>query len=521
MITEPPHSEPVAERPSAQEPAGHLTSDVGHSIRNALKLGMGLLGSWAVALVVRLALPRFLGISSFGELQFADSFTTAVFILMGLGVETYARRQVAARRDHASDFLGGTILLAGIIGALVMAIALFGLREAGKSTRILELVFILGIAQMLTNLNVIFAALLHAVGKVDGLSYLNVGSKLMWGAGIAFALATGFGLRGVAVAMLASETLRFVCLAFLARKHVELKFRIDIVAMRHVIAASFPFFLAAVAQTIYSRIDVSIMSFLTTDTEVGWYGAAATLAGISLLLSPLISWVLLPLTTRAALRSEEELMLVARRAMELILVVAFPVSLFLGVGADYLITGAFGQAFAPAEHSLRILAPTFILTYAAIVTATLLVRLDRGWSVTWVSVSGMLLAPALNIWLVPVCFARFGAGGAGIGAAISLTVTELFTTGVMTYLLGMQAFDRRSVVALVKTFIIGAMVVVTDYYMKHLNLGLGPWRLLIDAVLYFGAVTLSGALDVRGGIALARSAIAGRSSKRATDGAGA
>jgi O-antigen/teichoic acid export membrane protein len=342
----------------------------------------------------------------------------------------------------------------------------------------------------------------------------------MWGTGIAIALATGHGVHGVAIAMLASETVRFASLAFLARKHVQLKFRIDTAAMRKVLTASFPFFLGAVAQTIYSRIDVSIMSFLTTDTEVGWYGAAATLAGISLLLSPLISWVLLPLTTRAAMRSEEELMLVARRAMELILVVAFPVSLFLGVGADYLITGAFGVAFAPAEHSLRILAPTFILTYAAIVTATLLVRLDRGWGVTWVSVSGMLLAPILNIWLVPVCFAKFGAGGAGIGAAISLTVTELFTTGVMTYMLGMQAFDRRSVVALVKTFIIGAVVVVADYFMKRLNLGLGPWRLVIDAVLYFGAVTLTGALDVRGGIALARSALAGRS-KRTPDGASA
>ena len=519
MITEPAPTEPVpvTALPVAA-PDSHLTSDVGLSIRNALKLGMGLLGSWTVALVIRLALPRFLGIASFGELQFADSFTTAVFILMGLGVEMYARREVATRREHASDFLGGTLVLASGIGAVVMTIALFALREAGKSNRVLELVFVLGIAQMLTNLNLIFAALLHAVGKVDGLSYLNVGSKLMWGAGIALALANGYGVEGVCVAMLVSETVRFGFLAFLARKHVELRFRIDVAAMRTVIIASFPFFLGAVAQTIYSRIDVSIMSFLTTDTEVGWYGAAATLAGISLLLSPLISWVLLPLTTRAAARSEDELMLVARRAMEMILVVAFPVSLFLGVGADYLITGAFGDAFAPAERSLRILAPTFILTYAAMVTATLLVRLGRGWAVTWTLVAGMFLAPALNLWLVPICFARYGAGGAGIGAAISLTATELFTTGVMTYMLGTQAFDRRSIVALIKTFVIGGVVFGGDILMK--DLGLGLWRLVIDFTLYFSGVILSGALDVRGGIALMRSAVAGRG-QRATEGAGA
>ena len=514
MITEAPQVEPdtpVAEAP--HESGSNLRSDVGLSIRNALKLGMGLLGSWAVALGIRLALPRFLGIAPFGEFQFADSFTTAAFILMGLGVETYTRREITTRREHASEYLGGTLLLSTVIAAVVMVVALIALRAAGKTDRVLALVFLLGIAQVLTNTNLVFAALLHSVGEVNELSYLNVVSKLMYGAGITVALVGGYSVVGVAVAMLASESLRFFCLGFLARKHVRLRFRVDAVALRKVLIASFPFFLGAVATTMYSRIDISIMSFLTSDTEVGWYGAASTLAGISLLLSPLISWVLLPLTTRAAARSEAELMLVSRRAMELILVVAFPVSLFLGVGADYLITGAFGAAFAPAEMSLRILAPTFILTYAAIVTATLLVRLGRGWSVTWVSVAGMVLAPSLNLWLVPLCFAKFGPGGAGIGAAISLTGTELFTTIMMCYLLGKLAFDRRLVVALLKTFLIGAIVVVGDYLMMGLHLGI--WRLLIDAVFYFGAVTLSGALDVRGGLALARSAIASHGNRGA------
>ena len=514
MITEALLAEPITPVAKAPHESGsHLKSDVGHSIRNALKLGMGLLGSWAVALGIRIALPRFLGIAPFGEFQFADSFTTAAFVLMCLGVETYTRREIATRREHASDYLGSTLLLSSVIAAAVMVVSLLALRAAGKSDRILTMVFILGIAQMLTNTNLLFAALLHSVGEVNELSFLNVVSKLMYGAGITIALASGYGVVGVAFAMLASETVRFFCLGLLARKHVRLRFRLDVVALKKVLVASFPFFLGVLAQTMYSRIDISIMSFLTTDTEVGWYGAASSLAGISLLLSPLIAWVLLPLTTRAAARSEAELMLVSRRAMELILVVAFPVSLFLGVSADYLITGAFGTAFAPAEMSLRILAPTFILTYAAIVAATLLIRLERGWAVTWVSVAGMVVAPSLNLWLVPLCFAKFGHGGAGIGAAIALTGTELFTSGVMCYLLGKVAFDRRLVVALLKTFLIGAIVVVGDHVMIGLHLGI--WRLVIDAVFYFGAVTLTGALDVRGGLALARGAIASRSNREA------
>ena len=39
-----------------------------------------------------------------------------------------------------------------------------------------------------------------------------------------------------------------------------------------------------VALTIYGRIDVTMLSMLARDREVGWYGAAANFAGLSLLL---------------------------------------------------------------------------------------------------------------------------------------------------------------------------------------------------------------------------------------------
>ena len=504
----PEAAEAPAETIVSAGPASPVGSDVASSMRNALKLGMGLLGSWAIALGIRLSLPRFLGLESFGALQFADAFTTTVFVLTGLGVETYVRKEIATRQDHASDFFGGTVVLGLLVGVAVMVAALIGLRWGGKSPEVLQLVLIMGIAQLLINLNVIYAALLHAVGKVDGLSYLNVGSKVAWGVGIVIALAMGFGVRGVAIAMLGSEVIRAVALSVLTRRHVNLRMRFDRDACQQVIVSSFPFFVGAVAQTIYARIDVSIMSFLTSDVEVGWYGAASTLAGISLLLSPLIAWILLPLTARAAAHSDAELMRVARRGMELVLVAAFPVSLFLWVGADVLIAAAFGAPYAPAGQSLRILAPTFVLTYAAIVSATLLVRMDRGWQVTWVSVSGMVLAPALNLFLVPRCFAYFGQGGAGIGAATSLTLTELYTTGVMTWMLGMQAFDKRSIMALAKTFAIGLAVALMDIQLRHT--GLGAWRLVVDGLVYLVAVVATGALDVKGGIALARDAMASR-----------
>jgi hypothetical protein len=142
------------------------------------------------------------------------------------------------------------------------------------------------------------------------------------------------------------------------------------------------------------------------------------------------------------------------------------------------------------------------------VSASLLVRLERGWAVTWVSMSGMVIAPALNLALVPVFYERFGAGGAGMGAATALTLTELVTASAMSWLLRAQAFDRRTAVVMGKTFAVGLAVIALDQAMRHR--GFGGWRLLLDGTLYLGGVVAWGALDLRAGLGLARSAIASR-----------
>lgn len=495
----------VAEPELADGPSS-LATDVMQSVRNATTLGASLLMTWSVALVVRVYLPRHLGPAAFGDFQFADSFTVTVFILTGLGIETYIRKEVSTRSDHATEFFGGTALVRLILGVLVMLASVWGLAASGKPVPVRELVMILGLTQLLLTLNMTYAALLHAVGKVDGLSALNVISKLLWGGGIIAAFAFGGGVRSVAGAMLVSEAMRTVGLAILSRRHMGLRFRVNLRATRAVITASLPFYLIALATTVYSRIDVSIMSYLTTNVEVGWYGAASTLAGMAMLVSPLIGWVLLPLTSRAAARSEEELTQVSRRAMELVLAASLPLSLFMYLSADVVVRLLFGSAFAPAAASMRLQAPVSVLTYAAIVSSSLLIRLERGWTVTWISVGGMILSPLLNLLLIPVGLAHYGRGGAGVGAAIALVLTELVTTVMMTWLLGGRAFDRRSIIVLGKTVVICGAVVLLDIVLR----GLGPARLLLEGIAYLAGVTAWGALDLRGLIAIARNARSGR-----------
>src|SRR4051812_31243598 len=260
--------------PSAPHDEGALEADIAQSLRNALILGASLIGTWAVALTVRIVLPRYLGPGPFGAFQFADSFTTTVFILMTLGLETYIRKEVSTKPGHASEFFAGTAVLRVALSAVIMAVSLVALHMAGKPPIVLWLVLLLGVAQVLFNINLTFAALLQATGRVTGLSVLNVTTKILWGVGVVGAIVLGAGLKTIAIAILLAEFVRIVGMATLAIRHVGLRLRVNLAAAGAAIAASFPYYVGHVAQTVYSRVDVSIMSFMASDVEVGWYGAA-------------------------------------------------------------------------------------------------------------------------------------------------------------------------------------------------------------------------------------------------------
>jgi O-antigen/teichoic acid export membrane protein len=473
------YSPPVAAKAG---PSG----EVALAVKNAAILGASLVVTWSVALLGRLLLPRHLGPERFGAFSFADSLAATLFILLGLGAETYIQKEIPVRPRHASDFFGGLV-----VARLCLALALFiamGLMVAHRPSTVQRAAFAFGAAQLLVVLNSNLAALLHAAGTVRGLALVNVGAKALWGGIIAGGILTEAGIDRLALALFFSEAVRAVVLARLARRHLSLTLTFDAVAARQVVKASLPFYVSQVATTVYAKVDVTLLSALATDTEVGWYSAASNIAGLSFLISPLIGWVLLPLLSRAAARSLDEMFAILRWTVRMIVVLVLPLTVLVGVGADVWVRELFGPSYGPAALSLRILAPMLVLTYLAMISGTCLIMLSRPWTVTIISLAGLVLNPALNTVLVPWSARTLGAGGAGVGAAIALVTTELVVTVTMFFAIGKAVLDRAGVVTIVKAIGCAAAVVIAHRILHFL----GGFRLAVDIALYLVLLVATG-----------------------------
>jgi O-antigen/teichoic acid export membrane protein len=454
--------------------------DVVVAVSSALTLGTSLLLTWSVALLVRFFLPRYLGPEVFGTFNFADSFCATFFAFLGLGVDTYIQKEIPVRPGHASDFFGGFLLLRLLMSLGLFAVMALVLSVTHRPPSVQRVVFIFGVAQMLVALNGNLASLLHASRNVRELAIINVATKILWSVGMGLSLVLHLGLVGLAAAFLISEAVRTAALLPLARRYLGIRLEWRPAAVRAVLLASFPFYLSQVANSVYGKIGISLLSILSNDTEVGWYSSAVNLAGLSLLVSPLIASVLLPLLARANGRSTEQMFVIMSRAIRGILMIVLPVSLLLGLGADVWVRVLFGASFGPAAQSLRVLAPMFVLTYVAMIVAVCLVLLGRAWAVTAVSFGALVLSLVLNAVLIPRAMRWFGPGGAGAGAAMVVVATEGSVVVAFLVLVGAKAFDRPTISSIVRAVVSCALVVLVDAILRPM----GPSRLWIDAAAY-------------------------------------
>jgi O-antigen/teichoic acid export membrane protein len=474
------------------------------AVRSALKLGTSLLFTLAMSFGIRLLLPRYLGPEQFGAYKFADAFAATFFVALGLGLDVYIRREVAVQPNHATGFFGGILITRVVLTALLFAAMGWVLRAGHRSVEEQHLVYAFGVAQLLVTTNTSLASLLQARGTVDGLSVSGVLTKVLWGVLILAALWFRTGLLGLALALVISEAVKAAILSVLVNRHLGWRLTFNAGATWAVIVASLPFFLNTVAHTVYNKLGVSMLAFLSADdAEVGRYAAAAELAGLTLLVTPLIGWVLTPLYAKAQHRSEDEFNATLRRSLELILVLGFPVSLLLGVGAEVWMRLAFGAPFVDGALPLRILAPLFLLTYVAMVAGTCLVNLRRAWTLTAISLVGLVINPLLNWALIHLALRAVGSAGGGAACALADVGTEIAVTGVMLYLVGRRAFDRRSLAMIAKTLTVCAGVILVD----RLLVQLGPARLMVDALVYTAGVVGTRAVRPHEVLEIARSAL--------------
>lgn len=484
--------------------AAKPSRDVVVAVRNLAKLGGSLGMTLLIGFIIRPLLRRWLGPDAFGPLDAADGFTATFFIILTLGVDGYIRKEIPVRPGHVNDFFASIFLL-----RLALTIPIFIAMQAVMILLkwphdIQVLVWILGVTQFVLMMNLSFASLLQAHTTVDGLSVINVCSKLAWGAGSLAGVALGFGIKSVALALLFSETIKALVCWALCRKHFQLSLKsFGWGPAKVIVLATLPFYLNTVFHTVYNKIDVVLLRQATegrlglaaANQETGWYGAAAGLGALSMLLVPLLSGVMMPLLARARENEPLEYARLVKRSLELVLTMAIPISLALGLGADVLISLMIGKEYMPATLALRLLSPVYLFIYVSIISATVLQIENKTWTLAWMSAIGLVVNLAANLVLIGPALDRYGPAYGGAACALVQILTEAGVAIAMVAMMGRRSLDGRTWKMLAKTALVCVGVIALDLGLRaRLPQLPGLLRMVLNGIAYVLGVVVSGAV---------------------------
>jgi O-antigen/teichoic acid export membrane protein len=370
---------------------------------------------------------RYLGPSSWGQLATATAVTGIVASFTDLGLWTIGAREISRRPLEADRVLGAILtigLVVSIFGGLVGLAVAFGLYggadEELPRTAILLLLLTVPLSAPFGAIGAYFMAQQKAwVGALAALSGSVVTLAL-----VVAAVLLDLGFVGVVSAYVVAAVAQAVVLGAFAWGKVRLRPSLDLALCRELTRWVLPVGGGLVVHSIYWRIDIVLLSLLSSASNVAVYALAFKIIDVVMALPNYLHVTVMPELARTA-RTERFHEIMAKTFTALV-VGAMAVAVLFAAFADELTVLAGGEAFQDAASVVQILTLAVALAYIGSMFGDAFLVHDKLNVGLRISLCVLPANIALNVLLIPIWGAR--------GAALAWVAGELMVVCAYGYM---------------------------------------------------------------------------------------
>ena len=243
------------------------------------------------------------------------------------------------------------------------------------------------------------------------------------------------------------------------------------------------FFALVCAATIYTNIDNVMLGFMTSDADVGYYGAAVKIKTILVSIVTALGTVLLPRVSYYVEHGEDrEYKRVIEKAYNFVILLALPLTIYFIFFAKEGILLLSGDAYHDSIVPMQVIMPTLIIIgISNILGLQILVPTNRERTVLKAEIIGAMVDIIINLALISSLRST--------GAAIGTLVAE----GVVLYceyrVLRKEIYDSIHKVNYA-TYIVGIFIAaLLSVWVKYLSIS-NFWKLAFSSMLFFGGYIL-------------------------------
>jgi O-antigen/teichoic acid export membrane protein len=385
--------------------------------RNALARLIGEVIGKAASLVFFVTMARELGREGFGAFMFALGLTGALVLCAGFGTDELTAREVARDRSRAGRFLADVVSLKLVSCSVLLAGAVVMVSLGDFSPDTLPAVALVGAGVATEAISRTWYSVFQGHERLDLVSLSVVAQRTTTALAGVVLLKLGAGVV-VAAAVFAIGALLGLAMALLSARRLGIAAdRADPHRWRALLRSGLPIGIASLLFVLLLRLDVTLLSFLSGEAEVGDYAAAYRLVESTQFLAWAISAAMLPWLARArhadgidgGLIRGYELGLKAMNA------VLLPIGLAFMLFAEPLVDLLYGDEFRGAVLPLQLLGFTSGLYGIQNFASTTFVARDAPGTFARL----VAIVVALNLTGNAFAIPRYGADGAAATALAS------------------------------------------------------------------------------------------------------
>jgi O-antigen/teichoic acid export membrane protein len=399
-----------------------------------------------------------------GKVNFANSVVSYFIIIAGLGIVTYATREAAKIRDDKTNLtkfskeIFTINLIATAIAYILFFIAFIFIPKLNPyrtmllicSTKILFTT--LGMDWFYSALEefkyiTLRSVFFQAISLIFLFIFVRTKEDILW--------YTAFGI----ISSVGSN----ICNLFYCTKFIDLRLKIKLELKKH-IKPILTFFGMTLATTIYTMLDTTMLGFLSTNTEVGYYSAATKISHMVLSLITAITTVLLPRMSLYINNNDmDSFKTLTNKTVSIITLLSIPIAVGLFLLAKPITLLFSGTDYIPAIIPMQVMTPiVFIISITSITGPRMLAAMNKEKLALISYIIGATANIICNLILIPI----YGA----LGAALGTLVAETFVATIQVIFLHQYIFSKDNFISLIhSTFATILMGILIIFILKYVN----------------------------------------------------
>lgn len=456
----------------------------------------GQMVSWTSTLLLTIAYGRFLGDLKFGELYFATTFVLLIGTPIALGFDQQITRDVSQKPQLARRYLSSALLIKISLWFVLYLLIMLLCWILGYSPEVRNLVAICGLTLLSTAITSTFASLHFSFERVV---FSAIGTIIENGLSALFGfflLKNGAGVEVMAFVLLGGSIANGIWQAIWVFRLQGFGFVLDKSIIRELMHKSIPFIAFGIMGVLYYRVDTVLLSLMTNDNVVGWYGAGYRLFDtLCFLPSLVISTIMYPVFSKLSVISQANLKLAVEKTTNFLLFFGIPLTTAMIVVAPNIIGFLYhGADFNNAVPVLQALAPGLTFLYLNWVLGATLVSMKQEKIAPRMAFAALIFNLGMNLIFIPLY--------KEVAAAAITSLTELLLFAIyITITFPRNLLPLGSIRVAIKAIIASLVMALIIWLLNSFTILI---IVPIGTIIYLGTAMLLGTIPREDILALYR-----------------